>query len=95
VLECVTLEEIDNPYETNKTSEGKILFTTCFFVQGNDVLLFDGQRVTGLYDYKHDVMMQHNLVGKSPRQSEMERKLKAIIQSYMSNMINDRMVVQK
>lgn len=65
------------------------------FVQGNDVLLFDGQRVTGLYDYKHDVMMQHNLVGKSPRQSEMERKLKAIIQSYMSNMINDRMVVQK
>ena len=56
------------------------------FVQGNDVLLFD---------YKHDVMMQHNLVGKSPRQSEMECKLKAIIQSYMSNMINDRMVVQK
>lgn len=40
-------------------------------------------------------MMQQNLVGKSPRQSEMERKLKAIIQSYMSNMINDRMVVQK
>lgn len=40
-------------------------------------------------------MMQHNLVEKSPRQSEMERKLKAIIQSYMSNMINDRMVVQK
>ena len=65
------------------------------FVQGNDVLLFDGQRVTGLYNYKHDVMMQHNLVEKSPRQSEMERKLKAIIQSYMSNMINDRMVVQK
>jgi len=64
-------------------------------VQGNDVLLFDGQRVTGFYDYKHDVMMQQNLVGKSPRQSEMERKLKAIIQSYMSNMINDRMVVQK
>lgn len=89
------LEEKDNPYETNKTSEGNILFTTCFFVQDNDVLLFDGQRVTGLYDYKNDVMMQHNLAGKSPCQSEMERKLKAIIQSYMSNMINDRMVVQK
>ncbi len=65
------------------------------FVQGNEVLLFDGQKVTGLYDYKHDVMMQHNLMGKSPRQGEMERKLKAIIQSYMSRMINDEVTIKK
>lgn len=30
------LDEKDNPYETNKTSEGNILFTTCFFVQYAD-----------------------------------------------------------
>ena len=65
------------------------------FVQGNEVLLFDGQKVTGLYDYKHDVMMQHNLMGKSPRQGEMERKLKAIIQSYMSRMISDEVTIKK
>ena len=65
------------------------------FVQGNEVLLFDGQKVTGLYDYKHDVMMQHNLMGKSPRQGEMERKLKAIIQSYMSRMLSDEVTIKK
>ena len=51
--------------------------------------------MTGLYDYKHDVMMQHNLMGKSPRQGEMERKLKAIIQSYMSRMISDEVTIKK
>lgn len=64
------------------------------FVEGNEVLLFDGQRVTGLYDYKHDVMLRHNLMGHSPRQAAMERKLKAIIQSYMQRMTRDEMTVQ-
>ena len=65
------------------------------FVQGDEVLLFDGQKVTGVYDYQHDVMLQHNLVGKSPRQGGMERKLKAIIQSYMSRMISDQVTLPK
>lgn len=64
------------------------------FVQGDHVLLFDGQKTTGCYDYKHDVMLRHNLMGRVPQQAAMERQLKAIIQSYMTRMISDNVVAK-
>lgn len=64
------------------------------FVQGEHVLLFDGQKTTGCYDYKHDVMLRHNLMGRVPQQAAMERQLKAIIQSYMTRMISDNVVAK-
>lgn len=64
------------------------------FAQGNLVLLFDGQKSTGLYNFKDDRLMVHNLLGKFPQQREMERRLKAIIQSYMSRMTTDRVALR-
>ena len=64
------------------------------FAQGNLVLLFDGQKSTGLYNFKDDRLRVHNLLGKFPQQREMERRLKAIIQSYMSRMTTDRVALR-
>ena len=36
--------------------------------------------------------MKHNLVGKVKQQAQMERELKAIIQTYMYRMVNDKMM---
>jgi len=35
--------------------------------------------------------MKHNLIGKVPRQPQMERELKAIIQQYMERMTENRL----
>lgn len=65
---------------------------TYLFVQGNYVLTFDGQQTTGVYQFPDDRLMQHNLRGKVPQQASMERKLKAVIQSYMERMVSNRLI---
>lgn len=60
------------------------------YVRFGYVLQFDGNKTVGVYkltDYK----MQHNLVGKVKEQGQMERELKAIIQSYMDRMTTDNL----
>lgn len=63
------------------------------YVKGDYVLQLteDGQ-VKALYNYKSDWYMKSDLKGKSgvPQQA-MERELKAIVQSYMERMIEDRL----
>jgi len=49
----------------------------------------------GLYNYKKDVMQENNLLGSMPSlESEMERKLKAIIQTYNSRLIDNNLTVE-
>lgn len=51
----------------------------------------------GLFDYKTDLFLEKNLIGKtSPElQLQMEEKLKAIIQTYNSRLIDNNMTVKK
>jgi hypothetical protein len=50
----------------------------------------------GLYNYKNDLFLENNLAGKEPElEKEMEEKMKAIIQSYNSRLIDNNMVVRK
>jgi len=50
----------------------------------------------GLYNYKTDLFLENNLVGKEPDlEKQMEEKLKAVIQSYNSRLIDNNMVVRK
>jgi hypothetical protein len=50
----------------------------------------------GLYNYKNDRYFQSNLMDKEPElQKQMEGKLKAIIQTYNSRLIDNNMVVRK
>jgi len=65
------------------------------FVKGDYVIQFDGKYITGAYDYKKDWFMMKNLKGDPELKeqfADMERQLKGIIQSYMTRMIDDRLV---
>ena len=60
------------------------------YVKHGHVLQFDGQQTKAVYALT-DSLMQHNLKGKMPKQSQMERELKAVIQQYMERMMQDRL----
>jgi phosphoglycerol transferase MdoB-like AlkP superfamily enzyme len=50
----------------------------------------------GLFNYKKDLFLENNLLGKEPDlQQEMENKLKAIIQTYNSRLIDNNMIIRK
>ena len=57
------------------------------------VLLFDGQKTTGLYEIHSD--MSNNLSGKLPDiQNELELKAKAFLQEYTTRMVENRLTVE-
>ena len=50
----------------------------------------------GLFDYKNDIFLEKSLIGKNPElQLQMEEKLKAIIHTYNSRLIDNNMIVRK
>ena len=64
------------------------------FYQGENVLQFDGgdaDRSTAMYNLHKDPLMRNNILGQNVVHEGMERKLKAIIQQYMSRMVHDRL----
>lgn len=66
------------------------------YVKGDYLLQFDGTHTKGLYRFRTDLLLKNNLVGKVPAvQQQMEREVKAIIQSYMMRMTSNNLVVRK
>jgi membrane-anchored protein YejM (alkaline phosphatase superfamily) len=55
------------------------------------LLQFDGEKTIGLYELK-DYKMERNLLDNAQQKEEMERKVKAIVQQYMTRMIDNRLV---
>ena len=52
----------------------------------------DGGEVKAIYNYKTDWFMKNNLKNQTAqKEKDMEQELKAIIQSYMERMIEDRL----
>ena len=94
----------DNPY----VSFGKDLFNTpddstwavnnsggiYQFVKGDYVIqTTDNGKLKAVYNYKKDWFMSDNLIGKcGNRDNDMQTELKAIIQSYMQRMTQNRLV---
>ncbi|TAL58523.1 MAG: alkaline phosphatase family protein [Bacteroidetes bacterium] len=66
-------------------------------IQDDYLLQFDGNNTIAFYNYKTDSLLQNNLMGKEPEGEKpsdsyrMERKLKAIIQTYYNGMINNKL----
>ncbi len=60
------------------------------YVKHGHVLQFDGQQTKAVFALT-DSLMQYNVKGQLPQQSQMERELKAIIQQYMERMTQDRL----
>lgn len=66
------------------------------FIQRNYVLQFDGRQATSFFNYQQDPLLRHNLLGDSLMAcQEMEMRLKAFIQSYMTRMQNDSITLKK
>lgn len=66
------------------------------YVEGAYLLQHDGTTIKAFYNLATDPLMQQNLKAQpevQQRLSEMERRLKAIIQSYMQRMIADDLVI--
>lgn len=64
------------------------------FFQGEYLLVFDGTRSIGLYNFQKDKLMQENLIKQLPETVVlMENKIKAVIQQYNNRMIEDRLTI--
>jgi arylsulfatase A-like enzyme len=62
----------------------------------NKLLEFNGQKVTGLYNYIDDRLLKNNLKDNYLlKQDSMEMKVKAFIQQYHNRLIEDRMLPRK
>ena len=58
------------------------------------VLVFDGTRSLGLFNFIEDKLMQNNLLGNFPEmEKRMEDRIKGVIQQYNNRMIEDRLTV--
>jgi phosphoglycerol transferase MdoB-like AlkP superfamily enzyme len=56
---------------------------------------YDGVKPIGLYDFRRDQLLLHNLLNKREDvQARMEKKMKAIIQQYNNRMIENRLVMK-
>ena len=62
------------------------------YVKGDYLLQFDGQQIRALYNYRDDILLKTNIADSEPSTCKtMERQLKAIIQSYMTRMVNNEL----
>lgn len=64
------------------------------YVKGDWLLQFDGQKTKAIYRYRTDLLLKNNLAGQVPEQRQMEKELKAIIQQYMSRMVENELIVK-
>jgi len=54
------------------------------------------RKAIGLFNFKSDIFLEKNLLGSDPElQNLMEDKLKAIIQTYNSRLLDNNMTVRK
>ncbi len=65
------------------------------YIKGDYLLQFDGQKTKALYRFRTDLLLKDNLADQLPTVREsMEREVKAIIQSYMTRMTTNTLVIK-
>ncbi len=84
---------LDNSYE----SFGFNTYGNTYYLYMKDYILdMIDNKPAGLFNYKDDRYFQFNLLNMKPEiQKQMEVKLKAIIQTYNSRLIDNNMIVRK
>lgn len=65
------------------------------FIKGDYLMQFDGHNVIGVYNYRTDKLLEHNLVGMTEDEAAMKKQLQAIIQSYMERMQAGKAAIEK
>jgi phosphoglycerol transferase MdoB-like AlkP superfamily enzyme len=83
------LKESAEPFAFNYKDNTYQLFEKDF------LLVFDGTKTLGLYNFKTDKMVEQNLMSSQPQiVHSMETRMKAIIQQYNNRLIEDRLTVE-
>ena len=66
------------------------------YVKGDYLLQFDGEHTKALYRFRTDLLLKHNIAAKEPKVvNDMERQLKAVIQSYMTRMNENKLMIKE
>lgn len=66
------------------------------YVKGDWLLQYDGNSVKGLYRFRTDLLLKENLAGRGMEvEKRLEREVKAVIQSYMTRMTGNQLVVKQ
>lgn len=65
------------------------------FIKGDYLMQLNENEVSGIYAYRTDRLLKHNLKGKIAEEADMERQMKAIMQSYMERMKADSICLNK
>jgi len=80
----------DFHFAVNYTNE------TYQLIYKNYSFIFDGKLAVSMYDIKKDEFLKNNIIGSIPEtQKEIERKLKAIIQSFDQRVMKNKMIVKE
>ena len=62
------------------------------FITNDYLLWFDGTKSAGFFDIKNDILLKNNLLNSNPEEvAQYERKVKAILHSYTTRMVTNRM----
>jgi len=62
------------------------------YINGDFTYLFDGDSSIALYNFKNDSLLYHNMLGYKPKTiKRMNKELKAIIQTYNNDLINNKL----
>lgn len=77
----------EDTWAVNHTSGGVYQY-----IKGDYLLQFDGQKVTSVYNIKKDWLLTTPVSLPANETADMERQLKAIIQTYMQRMVNNKLV---
>ena len=65
------------------------------YIQDDFYLAFDGQKSIGLYNFKVDPFLKHNLIKKDKAMLlKMEKFIKAYIQSFNTRQINNELTIK-
>jgi len=80
-------------YTSDKDFVVYFLSDIYYYINGDYYLAFDGTKTIELYNLKKDVLLKDNLLEKEPQKvQEMERFIKAYIQSFNERVVNNKLM---
>jgi len=81
------------PYTSDKDFVVYFLSNIYYYISGDYFLAFNGTETIELYNFKKDILLEDNLLHKEPEKvQEMEKFIKAYIQSFNERVVNNKLV---
>lgn len=84
----------ESVFDKNRKNFSVTFTGTYRWIENDYLLVFDGTRSTGLFNYKTDRLFTQNLLNRDTAlAASMETSLKAYIQQYNNRLIQNRLTV--